>query len=63
MEQAWKTLKDCLEFSGVVLARKTPTHDVKQAFTAKIISDGQCWVDMLDCRNSLSHIHDAAVVD
>jgi len=63
VELAWKTLKDYLESSGIVLAQTTPKNVVKQAFTAKIISDGQLWVDMLDCRNSLSHTYDEAVVD
>ena len=63
VELAWKTLKDYLENSGVVLAQNTPKNVVKQAFTAKIIRDGQLWVDMLDCRNSLAHTYDEAVVD
>jgi nucleotidyltransferase substrate binding protein (TIGR01987 family) len=63
VELAWKTLKDYLEYSGVALAQNTPKNVVKQAFTAKIVRDGQLWVDMLDCRNSLSHTYDAAAVD
>lgn len=63
VELAWKTLKDYLEHSGVVLTQNTPKNVIKQAFAAKIITDGQLWVDMLDCRNSLSHTYDAVVVD
>lgn len=63
VELAWKTLKDYLEYNGVVLAQNTPKNVVKQAFAARIISDGQLWVDMLDCRNLLAHTYDAAVVD
>lgn len=63
VELAWKTLKDYLEYSGVVLSPNTPKNVVKQAFTARIIGDGQIWVDMLDCRNSLAHTYDEAVVD
>ena len=63
VELAWKTLKDYLEYSGIVLAPNTPKNVVKKAFAAKIISDGQLWIDMLDCRNSLSHTYDEAVFD
>ena len=63
VELAWKTLKDYLEYSGVVLDQNTPKSIVKQAFTAKIISDGQLWIDILDCRNRMSHNYDAAAFD
>jgi hypothetical protein len=46
-----------------VLTQNTPKNDIKQAFTAKIIADGQLWVDMLDCRNALSRNYDDAVFD
>ena len=63
VELGWKTLKDYLEDSGVVLDQLTPKNVVKQAFAAKIISDGQLWIDMLDCRNRLSHMYDEAAFD
>lgn len=63
VELAWKTLKDYLEHSGVVLEQNTPKTVVKQAFAAKIISDGQLWIDMLDCRNRMSHIYDEEKFD
>ena len=44
VELAWKTLKDYLEHSGVALAQITPKNVVKQAFSAKIIRDGQLWI-------------------
>jgi nucleotidyltransferase substrate binding protein (TIGR01987 family) len=62
-ELAWKTLKDYLEFNGVVLDQITPSSVIKQAFAAKIISDGQLWIDMLRCRNLMSHTNDEAVFD
>jgi hypothetical protein len=46
-----------------VLTQNTPKNVIKQAFTAKIIADGQLWVDMLDCRNALSRNYDGAVFD
>jgi nucleotidyltransferase substrate binding protein (TIGR01987 family) len=63
VELAWKTLKDYLESNGVVLDQSTPKHVVKQAFAAKIISNGQLWVDILDCRNRMSHTYDEAAFD
>lgn len=58
LELAWKTLKDYLEFSGVVIDPATPRNVVKEAFAAKILPDGQVWIDMLDHRNLLSHTYD-----
>jgi nucleotidyltransferase substrate binding protein (TIGR01987 family) len=60
-ELAWKTLKDYLEYNGVVLDQVVPSSVIKQAFAAKIISEGQLWIDMLRCRNLMSHTYDEAV--
>jgi nucleotidyltransferase substrate binding protein (TIGR01987 family) len=61
VELAWKTLKDYLEHSGVVLEQNTPKQVIKQAFAAKLINDGQIWVEILDWRNRMSHTYDEAV--
>jgi nucleotidyltransferase substrate binding protein (TIGR01987 family) len=58
LELAWKTIKDYLEASGVVLSAVTPRQVVKDACAARIIDDGQAWIDMLDHRNLLSHTYD-----
>jgi nucleotidyltransferase substrate binding protein (TIGR01987 family) len=60
LELAWKTLKDYLEYSGVVIEPVTPRNVLKEAFAAKILPDGQVWIDMLDHRNLLSHTYDEA---
>jgi nucleotidyltransferase substrate binding protein (TIGR01987 family) len=60
VELGWKTLKDYLEYNGVVLEQNTPRNVIKQAFAAKIISNGQLWIDILDCRNQMSHTYDEA---
>jgi len=57
-ELAWKTLKDYLVYSAVVFDQITPRSVIKQAFAAKIIQDGQTWIDMLDQRNLMSHTYD-----
>jgi nucleotidyltransferase substrate binding protein (TIGR01987 family) len=62
-ELAWKTLKDYLEEDGLVITPITPRQVIKDAFAAKLISDGQAWVNMLDHRNLLSHTYDSAVFE
>jgi nucleotidyltransferase substrate binding protein (TIGR01987 family) len=54
-ELAWKTAKDYLEAGGLVIAPLTPRQVLKEAFAAKVLADGQVWIDMLDHRNLLSH--------
>jgi len=62
-ELAWKTLKDYLEASGLVIAPVTPKQVIKEAFAAKLLADGAVWVRMLDHRNLLSHTYDRSVFD
>jgi len=57
-ELAWKTVKDYLEYSGVVLTQITPAAVIKEAFAAKLISDGELWMEMLKRRNVMSHTYD-----
>lgn len=58
MELAWKTLRDYLETAGRTIDPVTPRNVIKEAFAARIIDDGQVWLDMLDRRNLLSHTYD-----
>ncbi len=48
-------MKDYLEEGGFVFATVTPHPVLKHAYAAKILTDGQVWIDMLDHRNLLSH--------
>jgi nucleotidyltransferase substrate binding protein (TIGR01987 family) len=57
-ELAWKTMKDFLEASGIQINPVTPKAVIKEAFAAKIIDDGQIWIDMMLDRNLLSHSYD-----
>jgi len=41
----------------------TPRNVIKEAFAARILSDGQVWIDMLDHRNLLSHTYNEATFD
>jgi nucleotidyltransferase substrate binding protein (TIGR01987 family) len=58
VELAWKTLKDYLEESGIDLRAVTPKSVIKTAFQARLIPDGQVWIDILVKRNLLSHTYD-----
>ena len=62
-ELAWKTIKDFLEAGGLVISPVTPRQVIKDAFAAKVLADGQAWIDMLDHRNLLSHTYDRAVFE
>jgi nucleotidyltransferase substrate binding protein (TIGR01987 family) len=57
-ELAWKVMKDYLESGGVIIDPLTPKNVIKQAFAAKIIDDGQLWIDILLSRNLMSHTYD-----
>ncbi|MBI6546808.1 MAG: nucleotidyltransferase substrate binding protein [Cyanobacteria bacterium NC_groundwater_1444_Ag_S-0.65um_54_12] len=63
IELAWKTLKDYLESEGSDIQPITPRNIIKEAFAARILPDGQVWIDMLDHRNILSHTYDQATFD
>jgi nucleotidyltransferase substrate binding protein (TIGR01987 family) len=62
-ELAWKTLKDYLAYSGVAFDQVTPRSVIKQAFAARIIEDGQAWIDMLEQRNLMAHTYDKETFD
>ena len=63
LELAWKCMKNYLEDSGVSISPATPRQVIKEAFVAKIITDGQTWINMLNHRNLLSHTYDFAVFE
>ena len=62
-ELAWKTIKDFLEEGGLIISPLTPRQVLKDAYVAKVLADGQGWIDMLDHRNLLSHAYDFAVFE
>ena len=62
-ELAWKTVKDYLEAAGLTIIPITPRQVLKEAFAARVIDDGQAWIDMLDHRNLLSHTYDSSVFE
>jgi nucleotidyltransferase substrate binding protein (TIGR01987 family) len=62
-ELAWKTMKDYLEENGLVVNPATPRNIIKEAFAAKLLDDGQVWIDMMLHRNLLSHTYDIRVFE
>jgi nucleotidyltransferase substrate binding protein (TIGR01987 family) len=56
-ELAWKTVKDFLQENGIVFDIVTPKSVLKEGFAAKVINDGQVWIDMLNHRNLLAHTY------
>lgn len=59
-ELAWKTMKDYLQDNGIVLPEITARNVIKEAYSSKIIDDGQVWIDMMLHRNLLAHTYDFA---
>lgn len=57
-ELAWKTIKDYLEYSGIVEGIGSPREVIKTAYANEIIKDGESWIKMMLARNSLSHLYD-----
>jgi nucleotidyltransferase substrate binding protein (TIGR01987 family) len=57
-ELAWKTMKDYLEHTGIILETVTPSSTIKAAFAANIIQNGDIWMQALDARNLMSHVYE-----
>ena len=61
-ELGWKALKSFLEHKEIVKLRFA-REAIKHAFHKSVIKDGRLWIYMLEDRNKLSHIYDAALAD
>jgi len=59
-ELAWKLVKDYMEENGHIFSTITPRQVLKDGFAAKVMADGQVWINMLDHRNLLSHTYNFA---
>jgi len=55
-ELAWKLARAALAHDGI--DADTPRLVIKEAYRAKLIQDGEAWIDMLEDRNRSSHIYD-----
>lgn len=55
VELALKTLKDHLDFQGIIV--RSPREAIKESFSEQLIEDGHLWIEMLEKRNELTHIY------
>ena len=62
-ELAWNTIKDRLEYDGIVLSPVTPRAVIRRALRANLISPGEQWINMLSARNDMSHKYDSDTFD
>ena len=57
-ELAWKTMKDLMEYNGIIETTGSPREVLRTAFQNGLIEDGETWIDMMLDRNKLSHLYD-----
>lgn len=57
-ELAWKTMKDVLEYQGIITKLGSPREIIQIAFKQNLIDDGEVWIEIMLSRNSLAHIYD-----
>jgi len=62
LELAWKTLKDKMEFDGLILNKISPKMVLKEAFKNKYVDDIELWLEMINDPNLLSHTYDSDVI-
>jgi len=60
-ELSWKLMKDYLEYLGYDI--KSPRDSIKTGFQAKIIVDGDLWLDALMDRNLTVHTYDEEIAN
>lgn len=56
-ELAWKTLKDYLEFQGIIVDVASPKKVLRQAFKENLLTNEGLWLQMLEDRNTLSNLY------
>jgi nucleotidyltransferase substrate binding protein (TIGR01987 family) len=59
-ELAWKTLKVCFEDEGLI-GINSPKAVLKEAFSAGLIDNDNLWLEILNDRNSTSHIYNESL--
>jgi len=61
-ELCWKTFKDYLEYSGIILTEATPRKVIKECTATNIFGEAEInpevFMDMMLSRNALSHTYD-----
>lgn len=56
-ELTHKTLKEFMKYLGVTLENSFPRTIFKKAYVNNLISDDKVWINLLEDRNSTSHIY------
>jgi nucleotidyltransferase substrate binding protein (TIGR01987 family) len=62
-ELSWNTLKDRLEYDGVVMQSFTPRNVIRTAVATGLVVDGQTWINMLEDRRNTSHRYDVGLLE
>ncbi len=57
-ELAWKTVKEALEYLGLVDKTGSPRENIQIGFRHGIIEDGEKWIEIMLSRNALAHLYD-----
>lgn len=63
LELAWKTLKDKMEFDGLIIDKISPKMVAREAYKTKYINDIDSWMRMIGDRNLLSHTYDFSLLE
>ena len=62
-ELSWNTLKDRLEYDGVIMDSFTPRNVIRTAAATGLIADGQTWINMVEDRRNTSHCYDMELLE
>ena len=62
-ELTHKTLKEFMKYLGVSLENSFPRTIFKKAYVNNLISDDKVWINLLEDRNSTSHIYNENLAD
>ena len=62
-ELAWKTLKDKMEYDGLLIDKVSPKFIFKLAYQSKYITDIELWLNMTNDKNLMSHTYNFETFD
>lgn len=62
-ELTHKTLRAFMSYLGVTLENSFPRTIFKKAYVNNLISDDKVWINLLEDRNSTSHIYNESLAD
>lgn len=62
-ELTHKTLREFMKYLGVTLENSFPRTIFKKAYVNNLISDDKVWINLLEDRNSTSHIYNENLDD